>query len=40
MAPNGEIISLNNLRKKLKAEGMTTSEANKLIKALMENLGI
>lgn len=40
MAPNGEIISLNNLRKKLKAEGMNTSEANKLIKALMENLGI
>ena len=39
-APNGEQIRLDNLREKLKSEGMTTSEANNLIKSLMKNLGI
>ena len=39
-APNGEQIRLDELRSKLKAEGMSTSDANKLIKSLMKNLGI
>ena len=39
-APNGEKVRLDNLRKKLKSEGMSTSEANKFIKSLMKNLGI
>ena len=39
-APNGETIRLDNLRSKLKSEGMSTSQANQLIKSLMKNLGI
>ena len=38
--PNGETITLKNLRKKLVAEGMKESEATKLIKTLQQNLGI
>lgn len=38
--PNGEQITLKNLRTKLKNEGMSQSEANKVIKALQQNLGI
>lgn len=39
-APNGEEMTLNSLREKLKSEGMTQSEANKAIKALQQNLDI
>lgn len=39
-APNGDPIRLDNLREQLKSEGMSTSEANKLIKSLMEYLDI
>ena len=38
--PNGETMTLAQLRSKLEGEGMTTSEANKVIKALQQNLGI
>ena len=39
-APNGEKISLSNLRKKLQAEGMGYWEATKVIRALQKNLDI
>ena len=39
-APNGETMTLNQLREKLKAEGMTHSEASDYIKKLQQNLGI
>lgn len=39
-APNGEEMTLANLRKRLKDEGMSTSEANKVIKRLQQDLGI
>lgn len=38
--PNGETITLNNLKKKLMAEGMSSSEARNAIKKLQQNLGI
>ena len=38
--PNGETITLKNLKKKLVSEGMKDSEATKLIKKLQQNLGI
>lgn len=38
--PNGEIMTLKNLKAKLKAEGMSDSEATKAIKKLQQNLGI
>ena len=38
--PTGEVITLKNLRGKLEAEGMSTSEANKVIKKLQQDLGI
>lgn len=38
--PNGETITLKNLRKKLVAEGMKESDATNLIKKLQQNLGI
>ena len=40
MAPNGEKIRLDQLRDKLKAEGMTHNEATKAIKNLQQNLEI
>lgn len=39
-APNGETIRLDQLRDKLKAEGMTHAEATDVIKKLQQNLGI
>ena len=39
-APNGETIRLDQLRDKLKSEGMTHSEATNAIKKLQQNLGI
>ena len=39
-APNGETLTLNQLRDKLKAEGMTHAEATNYIKKLQQNLGI
>lgn len=39
-SPNGEQLTLLQLRNKLTSEGMTTSEANKAIKVLQQNLGI
>jgi hypothetical protein len=39
-APNGETITLANLKKKLEAEGMSSGDARKAIKALQQNLGI
>lgn len=39
-APDGTTMTLKNLREKLKFEGMTQSEANKVIKTLQQNLGI
>lgn len=39
-APNGETIRLDQLRDKLKAEGMSHSEATNYIKKLQQNLGI
>ena len=39
-APNGETIRLDQLRDKLKAEGMTHNEATDAIKKLQQNLGI
>ena len=39
-APNGETIRLDQLRDKLKAEGMSQSEATNYIKKLQQNLGI
>ena len=39
-SPNGETLTLAQLRDKLKGEGMSTSDANKAIKALQQNLGI
>lgn len=39
-APNGEIIRLDDLKKKLIAEGMSASEAKKAVKTLQKNLGI
>lgn len=38
--PNGEIITLKNLKEKLMAEGMSSSEARNAIKKLQQNLGI
>ena len=39
-APNGETIRLDQLRDKLKSEGMTHAEATNAIKKLQQNLGI
>lgn len=39
-APNGETIRLDQLRDKLKSEGMTHSDATNAIKKLQQNLGI
>lgn len=39
-APNGETIRLDQLKNKLKSEGMTDSEATNAIKKLQQNLGI
>lgn len=39
-APNGEVISLKNLKSKLMEEGMSSSEARNVIKKLQQNLGI
>lgn len=39
-APNGETITLAQLRDKLKSEGMTHKEATDVIKQLQQNLGI
>lgn len=39
-APNGEQMTLKQLREKLKSEEMSQSEANKAIKALQQNLNI
>ena len=39
-APNGETMTLAQLRDKLESEGMKTSQANDVIKALQQNLGI
>ena len=39
-APNGEVMTLGNLRDKLKQEGMTHSEATNAIKDLQQNTGI
>lgn len=40
IAPNGETITLNQLRNTLKSEGMTPSQATNAIKKLQQNLGI
>lgn len=40
VAPNGEIIRLDQLRERLVSEGMKKSEATKFIKDLQQNLGI
>ena len=40
VAPNGETITLSQLRNTLKSEGMTHSEATNAIKKLQQNLGI
>ena len=40
ISPNGEKIRLDQLKDKLKAEGMTDSEASSAIKKLQQNLGI
>lgn len=39
-APNGEVMTLKNLKKKLEDEGMESGDAKKLIKSLQNNLGI
>ena len=39
-APNGETIRLDQLKSKLKSEGMTDSQAENAIKKLQQNLGI
>ena len=40
VSPNGEQMTLKNLRERLKSEGMSQSEANKAIKALQQDLKI
>ena len=39
-SPNGETMTLANLKEKLMAEGMSSSQARNAIKALQQNLGI
>lgn len=39
-APNGETIRLDQLKSKLKSEGMTDSQAENAVKKLQQNLGI
>lgn len=39
-APNGEVMTLKNLQKKLESEGMSEKQAKNAIKKLQQNLGI